>query len=171
HFMRSLEQRDLIPPTDRHVWGVFGDGEMDEPESIGALTLAARERLDNVTFVINCNLQRLDGPVRGNGQIIQELESLFTGAGWNVIKVLWGSDWDALFARDVHHALLRRFAETVDGQYQTLGANDGEYNISHFFDLDPELHALVAHMSPAEIDGLTRGGHDFRKLYAALARA
>ena len=107
---------------------MFGDGEMDEPESVGALTLAARERLDNLTFVINCNLQRLDGPVRGNGQIIQELESLFTGAGWNVIKVLWGSDWDALFARDTQHALLRRFAETVDGEYQNLGANDGAYN-------------------------------------------
>ena len=171
HFMRYLEHRDLIPPTDRHVWGVFGDGEMDEPESIGALTLAARERLDNVTFVINCNLQRLDGPVRGNGQIIQELEALFTGAGWNVLKVLWGSDWDALFARDTHHALLRQFAATVDGQYQTLGANDGNYNRDHFFGLDPELKALVAHMTPAEIDGLTRGGHDFRKLYAAFKHA
>jgi pyruvate dehydrogenase E1 component len=153
------------------VWGVFGDGEMDEPESIAALTLAARERLDNLTFVINCNLQRLDGPVRGNGQIIQELESLFTGAGWNVVKVLWGSDWDALFARDTTHALLRRFAATVDGQYQTLGANDGVYNRDHFFGLDPELRALVAHMTPAEIDGLTRGGHDFRKLHAAFRHA
>ncbi len=167
-FLRYLEHRGLLPATDRHVWGVFGDGEMDEPESIGALTLAARERLDNLTFVINCNLQRLDGPVRGNGQIIQELESLFTGAGWNVVKVLWGSDWDALFARDATHALLRRFAATVDGQYQTLGANDGDYNRDHFFGLDPELRALVAHMTPAEIDGLTRGGHDFRKLHAGF---
>jgi pyruvate dehydrogenase E1 component len=170
-FMRYLEHRSLASTSERRVWGVFGDGEMDEPESIGALTLAAREKLDNLTFIINCNLQRLDGPVRGNGQVIQELESLFTGAGWNVIKVLWGTDWDVLFARDAHHALLRRFAATVDGQYQTLGANDGEYNISHFFDLDPELHALVAHMTPAEIDGLTRGGHDFRKLHAALTAA
>jgi pyruvate dehydrogenase E1 component len=170
-FMRYLEHRGIATTAGRRVWGVFGDGEMDEPESTCALTLAAREGLDNLTFIINCNLQRLDGPVRGNGQIIQELEALFTGAGWNVIKVLWGTDWDALFARDVHHALLRRFAATVDGQYQTLGANDGEYNISHFFDLDPELHALVAHMTPAEIDGLTRGGHDFRKLYAALQAA
>jgi pyruvate dehydrogenase E1 component len=153
---------------DRHVWGVFGDGEMDEPESIAALTLAARESLDNLTFVINCNLQRLDGPVRDNGQIIQELESLFVGAGWNVIKVLWGSDWDALFARDTHHALLRQLAATVDGQYQTLGANDGAYNQSHFFGLDPELRELVAHMTQEEIDALKRGGHDFRKLYAAL---
>jgi transketolase N-terminal domain/subunit len=170
-FMRYLEHRGFLPSSDRRVWGVFGDGEMDEPESIGALTLAAREGLDNLTFVINCNLQRLDGPVRGNGQIIQELESLFTGAGWLVIKVLWGSDWDALFARDTNHALLRQFAATVDGQYQTLGANDGNYNRDHFFGLDPELQALVAHMTPAEIDGLTRGGHDFRKLYAAFKLA
>src|SRR5690348_914612 len=170
-FMRYLEHRGIASTAGRHVWGVFGDGEMDEPESIGALTLAAREALDNLTFVINCNLQRLDGPVRGNGQIIQELESLFVGAGWNVIKVLWGSDWDPLFARDAHHALLRQFAATVDGQYQTLGANDGAYNQSHFFGLDPELRALVAHMTLEEIDALTRGGHDFRKLYAALRAA
>ena len=155
----------------RHVWGVFGDGEMDEPESIAGLTLAAREKLDNLTFIINCNLQRLDGPVRGNGQIIQELEMTFRGAGWNVIKVLWGSEWDALFARDVNHALLRRFAATVDGKYQTLGANDGDYNLAHFFDEDPEVRALVAHMSPREIDALKRGGHDFRKLYAAFQAA
>jgi pyruvate dehydrogenase E1 component len=170
-FMRYLEHRGLVDTSKRHVWGVFGDGEMDEPEAVGALTLAAREQLDNLTFVINCNLQRLDGPVRGNGQIIQELEGLFTGAGWNVIKVLWGSDWDALFARDTHHALLRRFAETTDGQYQTLGANDGAYNQTHFFQLDPELKALVAHMGPAEIDALRRGGHDMRKLYAAFHAA
>jgi pyruvate dehydrogenase E1 component len=170
-FMRYLEHRQITPATDRHVWGVFGDGEMDEPESIGALTLAAREKLDNLTFIVNCNLQRLDGPVRGNGQIIQELESLFIGAGWNVIKVLWGSDWDALFARDTHHALLRQLSATVDGQYQTLGANDGAYNQSHFFGLDPELRALVAHMTLGEIDALKRGGHDFRKLYAAFRAA
>jgi pyruvate dehydrogenase E1 component len=170
-FMRYLEHRGIATMGDRHVWGVFGDGEMDEPESIAALTLAAREQLDNLTFIINCNLQRLDGPVRGNGQIIQELESLFIGAGWNVIKVLWGSDWDPLFARDTHHALLRQFAATVDGQYQTLGANDGAYNQSHFFGLDPDLRALVAHMSLDEIDALKRGGHDFRKLYAALRTA
>ena len=170
-FMRYLQHRALRADSGRHVRGVFGDGEMDEPESVGALTLAARERLDNLTFVINCNLQRLDGPVRGNGQIIQELEALFTGAGWNVIKVLWGSDWDPLFARDTHHALLRRFAETTDGQYQTLGANDGAYNQAHFFQLDPELRALVAHMSLADIDALRRGGHDMRKLYAAFAAA
>ena len=170
-FLRYLEHRGLAQTAGRRVWGIFGDGEMDEPESIAALTLAARERLDNLTFVINCNLQRLDGPVRGNGQIIQELEALFTGAGWNVVKVLWGSDWDALFARDSKHVLLRRFAATVDGQYQTLGANDGAYNQAHFFDLDPELHALVSHMSVAEINALKRGGHDFRKLHAAFRAA
>src|SRR5229473_7596338 len=169
--MRYLQNRGLAHTEGRHVWGVFGDGEMDEPESIAALTLASREKLDNLTFIINCNLQRLDGPVRGNGQIIQELESLFTGAGWNVIKVLWGSEWDALFARDTNHALLRRFAKTVDGQYQNLGAKDGDYNRAKFFQLDPESNALVDHMSDAEINALKRGGHDFRKLYAAYAAA
>jgi pyruvate dehydrogenase E1 component len=170
-FMRYLTHRGLADCSGRRVWGIFGDGEMDEPESLAALSLAARERLDNLTFVINCNLQRLDGPVRGNGQIIQELESLFTGAGWNVIKVLWGSDWDPLFARDRNHALLQRFAGTVDGQYQTLGANDGVYNQTHFFEPDAGLRTLVAHMSSREIDALKRGGHDFRKLYAAFAAA
>ena len=170
-FMRYVSARGLLATTGRHVWGVFGDGEMDEPESIAGLTLAARERLDNLTFIVNCNLQRLDGPVRGNGQIIQELESLFNGAGWNVIKVLWGSDWDALFARDTQHVLLRALARTVDGQYQTLGSRDGAYNIEHFFRQDPEVQKLVAHMSEAEIDGLKRGGHDFRKLFAAFAAA
>jgi pyruvate dehydrogenase E1 component len=170
-FMRYLEGRGLATTAGRHVWGVFGDGEMDEPESIAGLTLAAREGLDNLTFVVNCNLQRLDGPVRGNGQIIQELESLFIGAGWNVIKVLWGSEWDNLFARDTNHALLRRFAETVDGEYQDLGSKDGDYNRAKFFDRDPETRALVAHMTDAEINGLKRGGHDFRKLHAAFAAA
>ncbi|MBL8271366.1 alpha-ketoglutarate dehydrogenase, partial [Steroidobacter sp.] len=170
-FMRYLQHRGLADPGERHVWGVFGDGEMDEPESTAALSLAAREGLDNVTFIINCNLQRLDGPVRGNGQIIQELESLFTGAGWNVIKVLWGSDWDGLFARDDQHVLLRQLAATVDGAYQTLGANDGAYNKEHFFQLSAELRQLVAHMSAEQIDALKRGGHDFHKLYAAFASA
>jgi pyruvate dehydrogenase E1 component len=170
-FMRYLENRGLKQTGDRHVWGVFGDGEMDEPESIGALTLATREKLDNLTFIINCNLQRLDGPVRGNGQIIQELESLFIGAGWNVIKVLWGSEWDALFSRDKNNVLLRRFAKTVDGEYQTLGSKDGDYNRTKFFDRDPETAALTKTMSDAEIHALKRGGHDFRKLYAAFAAA
>ncbi|MCA0392525.1 MAG: alpha-ketoglutarate dehydrogenase [Proteobacteria bacterium] len=170
-FMRYLEDRGQLETSGRHVWGVFGDGEMDEPESIAALGLAARERLDNLTFIVNCNLQRLDGPVRGNGQIIQELESLFAGAGWNVVKVLWGSDWDALFARDHGHALLRRFADTVDGEYQTLGAKDGHYNLDRFFRSSPELASLAAHLSPEQVNGLRRGGHDLRKLYAAFAAA
>nr|WP_256597522.1 alpha-ketoglutarate dehydrogenase [Pseudomonas sp. 31-12] len=170
-FLRYLQHRGIATTDSRRVWGVFGDGEMDEPESIAALSLAARESLDNITFVINCNLQRLDGPVRGNGQIIQELESLFSGAGWNVIKVLWGSDWDALFARDHGQALLRHFSQMVDGQYQTLGANDGAYNLSHFFNQDPQLQALVSHMSTEQIEALRRGGHDFRKLHAAFEAA
>ena len=170
-FMRYLADRGLVQTEGRHVWGVFGDGEMDEPESIGALTLAAREKLDNVTFIINCNLQRLDGPVRGNSQIIPELEMLFRGAGWNVIKVLWGSEWDSLFARDEGNALLRRFADTVDGKYQTLGAKDGAYNMQHFFGEDATTRALTAGMSDDDVDGLRRGGHDFRKLYAAFKRA
>ncbi len=158
--------------SDRRVWGVFGDGEMDEPESTAALTLAAREKLDNLTFIVNCNLQRLDGPVRGNGQIIQELESLFTGAGWNVIKVLWGSDWDALFARDRRHALLRRFAETVDGEYQNLGAQRRRLQPRAFLRARSRTRARWSrHMTDAEIDALKRGGHDFRKLYAAFAAA
>lgn len=170
-FLRYMRDRKLADTDGRHVWGVFGDGEMDEPESIAGLTLAAREKLDNLTFIVNCNLQRLDGPVRGNGQIIQELESLFTGAGWNVIKVLWGSDWDALFSRDTDHTLLRIFANTPDGEYQTLGAKDGAYNLANFFQQDPKLARLVAHMSDAEIDSLKRGGHDLRKLFAAFAAA
>ncbi len=170
-FMRYLENRGLMAMGDRRVWSVYGDGEFDEPEATAALTLASRERLDNLTVIINCNLQRLDGPVRGNGQIIQELEALFIGAGWNVIKVLWGSEWDALFARDKRHVLLRRFAETVDGEYQNLGAHDGDYNREKFFDRDPDSSKLVETMTDAEINALKRGGHDFRKLYAAFAAA
>ncbi|MGB1560346.1 MAG: alpha-ketoglutarate dehydrogenase [Sinimarinibacterium flocculans] len=170
-FMRYLHDRGLARTETRRVWGFFGDGEMDEPESVGALTLAAREGLDNLTFVINCNLQRLDGPVRGNGRVIDELEALFTGAGWNVIKVLWGSDWDVLFARDTHGELLRAFAKTVDGQFQTFSANDGAYNRERFFSQTPDLAALVANMTDQEIDRLRRGGHDARKLYAAYAAA
>ena len=170
-YMRYLEGRGLASTEGRHVWGVFGDGEMDEPESIAGLTLAAREGLDNLTFIVNCNLQRLDGPVRGNGQIIQELESLFVGAGWNVIKVLWGSEWDSLFARDTDQVLLRRFAETVDGEYQDLGSKDGDYNRAKFFDTDPATQRLVEHMTDTEINQLKRGGHDLRKLYAAYAAA
>lgn len=170
-FMRYLQARGLAQTEGRHVWGVFGDGEMDEPESIAGLTLAAREELDNLTFIVNCNLQRLDGPVRGDGQIIQELEALFTGAGWNVIKVLWGSEWDPIFARDTDNVLLRRFAETVDGQYQDLGSKDGDYNRAKFFDADPVSAELVRDMTDDQIHRLKRGGHDLRKLHAAFAAA
>lgn len=170
-FMRYLQNRNLLQTEGRKVWGFFGDGEMDEPESIGALSLAAREGLDNLVFVINCNLQRLDGPVRSNGRIIDELEAQFTGAGWNVIKVVWGSDWDALFARDRTGALLRAFSHTVDGQFQTFSANDGAYNRERFFGQNPELAALAAHLSNDDIDRLRRGGHDVRKLHAAYDRA
>jgi pyruvate dehydrogenase E1 component len=132
-FMRYLTDRQLVDCSTRKVWGVFGDGEMDEPESMSALTLASREKLDNLIWVVNCNLQRLDGPVRGNGQIINELEKLFRGSGWNVIKLLWGSDWDGLFARDTTGALDRAFAQTVDGQMQTFAAKDGRFNRENFF--------------------------------------
>jgi pyruvate dehydrogenase E1 component len=170
-FMRYLEHRSLTPPTDRRVWGFFGDGEMDEPESLAGLSLAARENLDNLVFVVNCNLQRLDGPVRGNGRIVDELETVFAGAGWHVIKLLWGSDWDALFARDTTQALARAFARTVDGQFQTFSANDGAYNRERFFGQNPELAALVGAMTDDEIDRLHRGGHDLVKIHAAYAAA
>jgi pyruvate dehydrogenase E1 component len=170
-FMRYLHNRGLLDTAGRKVWGFFGDGEMDEPESMGALSLAARERLDNLVFVINCNLQRLDGPVRSNGSIVQELESLFVGAGWNVIKVLWGSNWDPLFMRDTSGALQRKMANTVDGQYQSYKAKDGAYGRAKFFDSDPALHRLVAHMSDSEIETLRRGGHDIYKIHAAFAAA
>lgn len=170
-FMRYLEHRSLAEPSDRKVWGIFGDGEMDEPESIAALTLASREKLDNLIFVVNCNLQRLDGPVRGNGRIIDELETLYAGAGWNVIKLVWGSDWDALLRRDAGGALARAFGRTVDGQFQTYAANDGAYNREHFFGRDPELAALVEGWSDEAIDRLHRGGHDMTKIHAAYHRA
>jgi pyruvate dehydrogenase E1 component len=169
-FMKYLENRNLLK-TNKRVWGLFGDGEMDEPESLAGLSIASREKLDNLTFIINCNLQRLDGPVRGNGQIIQELETIFKANGWNVIKVLWGSEWDKIFQQDKDHLLLKRFAKTVDGKYQTLGARDGEYNLKNFFAEDPEVLKLVSSLTKEEIDGLKRGGHDFKKLYAAFSAA
>lgn len=170
-FMRYLTHRNLLDCDQRKVWGVFGDGEMDEPESMSALTLAARERLDNLVWVVNCNLQRLDGPVRGNGRIIDELEQLFAGAGWHVIKLVWGSDWDGLFARDSAGALLRAFAQTVDGQMQTFAAKDGRYNRDHFFGQDAELAALAQGMTDEQIDRLKRGGHDLVKIHAAYHAA
>jgi len=170
-FMRYLTHRNLLNCTGRKVWGVFGDGEMDEPESMSALTLASRERLDNLIWVVNCNLQRLDGPVRGNGRIIDELEQLFVGAGWKVIKLIWGSDWDGLFARDVNAALIRVFSNTVDGQMQTFAAKDGRFNRDHFFGQNPELAQLAQGMTDEQIDRLKRGGHDLVKIYAAYAEA
>lgn len=170
-FMRYLTHRNLLDCSNRKVWGVFGDGEMDEPESMSALTLAAREGLDNLVWVVNCNLQRLDGPVRGNGRIIDELEKLFTGAGWNVIKLIWGSDWDGLFARDLTGALTRAFANTVDGQMQTFAAKDGRFNRDNFFGQNEELARLAQGMTDEQIDQLKRGGHDLVKIYAAYSAA
>ncbi|HEY8050623.1 MAG TPA: alpha-ketoglutarate dehydrogenase [Ramlibacter sp.] len=170
-FMRYLTHRGLVDCNARKVWGVFGDGEMDEPESMSALTLASREKLDNLVWVVNCNLQRLDGPVRGNGRIVDELEKLFRGAGWNVIKLLWGSDWDGLFARDVTSALARAFAHTVDGQMQTFAAKDGRFNRDNFFGQDEELARLAQGMTDEQIDRLKRGGHDLVKIHAAYAAA
>jgi len=170
-FMRYLEHRGMIPASDRKVWCFLGDGEMDEPESMGAITMAVRERLDNLVFVVNCNLQRLDGPVRGNGKIIQELEAAFRGAGWNVIKVIWGSRWDPLLAED-HKGLLRRvMEECVDGEYQNFKSKGGAYVREHFFGRYPETAAMVANMSDDDIWRLNRGGHDSRKVYAAYHNA
>ena len=158
-------------PAARKVWCFVGDGECDEPESLGALTLAAREQLDNLIFVVNCNLQRLDGPVRGNGKIIQELEAVFRGAGWNVIKVIWGSKWDELLARDVDGVLLNKMNTTVDGEFQKYAVESGAYIREHFFGPDPRLRAMVEHLSDDELRNLPRGGHDYRKLYAAYKAA
>jgi pyruvate dehydrogenase E1 component len=170
-YMRYLSHRGLHDCEGRRVWGIFGDGEMDEPESMSALTMAAREGLDNLTWVVNCNLQRLDGPVRGNGRIIDELETLFTGAGWRVIKLLWGSDWDGLFARDHSGALLKALSETVDGQMQTFAAKDGRFNRETFFGQSPELALMAQGLTDEQIDRLKRGGHDLVKVYSAYAAA
>ena len=170
-FMKYLQDRGITDTENRKVWAFMGDGEMDEPESLGAISLAARERLDNLVFVVNCNLQRLDGPVRGNGKIIQELEADFRGAGWNVIKVIWGSYWDPLLARDKNGLLLRRMEEAVDGEYQTYKSKDGAYVRKHFFGKYPELLEMVASMSDDDIWRLNRGGHDPHKVYAAYAAA
>jgi pyruvate dehydrogenase E1 component len=170
-FMRYMENRDMIPASDRKVWCFLGDGEMDEPESMGAITMPVREGLDNLVFVVNCNLQRLDGPVRGNGKIIQELEAAFSGAGWNVIKVVWGSRWDPLLARDLNGHLRRIMEETVDGEYQTIKSKDGAYVRKEFFGKHPEALELVANMSDQDIWYLNRGGHDPIKVHAAYDAA
>ena len=170
-FVRYLEHRGIVPPSDRKVWAFLGDGEMDEPESLGAITMPVRERLDNLVFVVNCNLQRLDGPVRGNGKIIQELEAAFLGAGWNVIKVVWGSRWDPLFARDTRGLLRRLMMECVDGEYQNFKAKGGAYTREHFFGKYPELKEMVANLSDDDIWRLNRGGHDPHKVYNAYRAA
>jgi len=170
-FMKYVAARGIVEPADRKVWAFMGDGEMDEPESMGAISLAGRERLDNLVFVINCNLQRLDGPVRGNGKIIQELETNFRGAGWNVIKVIWGENWDPLLAADDEGVLRKLMEECVDGEYQTFKANDGAYVREHFFGRYPETKAMVADWTDDEIWALRRGGHDPKKIHAAYHAA
>lgn len=170
-FLKYLENRGLIKDTGRKVWAFIGDGEMDEPESVGALSIAAREKLDNLIFVVNCNLQRLDGPVRGNGKIIQELEAVFLGAGWNVIKVIWGGRWDPLLTCDKEGWLQKRMEECLDGDYQSYKANDGSYVRQHFFNRYPELKKMVENLSDDEIWRLNRGGHDSQKVFAAYAQA
>jgi pyruvate dehydrogenase E1 component len=170
-FNQYLLARELKDTSRSHVWAFLGDGEMDEPEALGAIGLAAREELDNLTFVINCNLQRLDGPVRGNGKIIQELEAFFRGAGWNVIKVIWGRDWDPLLAQDVDGVLVNKMNTTPDGQFQTYSVESGEYIRDDFFGGDPRLRKMVAHLSDDDLRHLSRGGHDYRKVYAAFKAA
>jgi pyruvate dehydrogenase E1 component len=170
-FNRYLMNRELDDTSDSRVWCFIGDGECDEPETLGAISLASREELDNLVFVVNCNLQRLDGPVRGNGKIIQELEAVFRGAGWNVIKVIWGSKWDELLVKDKDGVLLNRMNETVDGQFQRYSVESGEYIREHFFGPDPRLRQIVSHLSDDELRTLPRGGHDYRKLYAAYKAA
>jgi pyruvate dehydrogenase E1 component len=170
-FNRYLLARELRDTSRSHVWAFLGDGETDEPEVLGSIGLAAREELDNLTFVINCNLQRLDGPVRGNGKIIQELEASFRGAGWNVIKVIWGRDWDPLLAQDVDGVLVNKMNTTPDGQFQTYGVESGDYIRENFFGSDPRLRAMVGHLSDADLRNLSRGGHDYRKVYAAFKAA
>jgi pyruvate dehydrogenase E1 component len=170
-FMKYLHNRGILDTEGRKVWVFIGDGETDEPEALGAISMAARERLDNLIFVVNCNLQRLDGPVRGNGKIIQELEENFRGAGWNVIKVIWGSYWDPLIMRDTQGLLRQRFEECVDGEYQAFKARDGAYVREKFFGRYPELKAMVANMTDDDVWRLNRGGHDPHKVYAAYAAA
>src|SRR5712691_10447533 len=170
-FNRYLHHRGIKDTTSSRVWAFLGDGECDEPESLGALHVAAREGLDNLTFVVNCNLQRLDGPVRGNGKIIQERESVFRGSGWNVIKVIWGREWDELLAQDIDGVLVNRMYETTDGESQRMTVADGNYIREHFFGGDARLTSLVAHLGDEQLTKLRRGGHDYRKVYAAYRSA
>jgi len=170
-FLRYMEHRGLLDTSKSRVWAFLGDGEIDEPESLGAITLASREKLDNLTWVVNCNLQRLDGPVRGNGKIIQELEGAFRGAGWNVIKVVWGGDWDSLLAKDPEGKLVRRMGEVVDGQYQKYVVSDGAYIRDHFFGTDPDLLEMVDNLTDEQLQNLRRGGHDPEKVFAAYHSA
>jgi pyruvate dehydrogenase E1 component len=170
-FNRYLQNREIDDTSESRVWAFLGDGETDEPETLGSISLAAREQLDNLIFVVNCNLQRLDGPVRGNGKIIQELEAVFRGAGWNVIKVIWGTKWDELLAKDVDGVLLNKMNSTVDGEYQRLSIEGGAYIRENFFGPDPRLRQMVAHLTDDELVNLPRGGHDYRKLYAAYKAA
>ncbi|MES2661683.1 MAG: pyruvate dehydrogenase (acetyl-transferring), homodimeric type [Pseudomonadota bacterium] len=171
HVLKYLQNRELLPTEDRKIWAFVGDGEMDEPESLGAISLAGREKLDNLIFVVNCNLQRLDGPVRGNGKIIQELEGIFRGAGWNVIKVVWGRHWDPLLAKDTTGVLRKRMEEVVDGEYQAFKMHGGAFTREHFFNVYPELAKLVGDYSDEAIEQLNRGGHDPFKVYAAYHKA
>ena len=171
HVNRYLLHREIVDTSGSRVWAFLGDGELDEVESIGALGVAGREHLDNLIFVVNCNLQRLDGPVRGNGKIIQEAEATFRGAGWNVIKVIWGSKWDELLARDIDGVLLDKMNTTPDGEFQKYATESGAYIREHFFGPDPRLRRLVEHLSDDELQALPRGGHDYRKLYAAYKLA
>src|SRR3989449_7189322 len=170
-FNHYLTDRGLKPESDAKVWAFIGDGETDEPEALGAITLASREQLDNLIFVVNCNLQRLDGPVRGNGKIIQELEAVFRGAGWNVIKVIWGSKWDELLAQDKDGVLLNKMNTTVDGEFQKYATESGAYIREHFFGPDPRLRTMVEQLSDDELRNLPRGGHDYHKVYAAYKAA
>ncbi|NCG39504.1 MAG: pyruvate dehydrogenase (acetyl-transferring), homodimeric type, partial [Actinobacteria bacterium] len=170
-FNRYLHHRRIDDTSGSKIWAFVGDGETDEPETLGALNVASREKLDNLIFVINCNLQRLDGPVRGNGKIIQELEARFRGSGWNVIKVIWGSRWDDLLARDTHGVLLNKMLSTVDGEYQRYSVESGAFIREHFFGPDPQLRQIVEHLSDEDLEQLPRGGHDYKKLYAAYKAA
>ena len=169
--MSNLRDRGIVDTSNRRVWAFLGDGECDEPETLGAITLASREHLNNLTFVINCNLQRLDGPVRGNGKIIQELEGAFRGAGWNVIKVVWGDDWDPLLEQDEHGLLARRMMEVVDGQYQKYTVSEGSFIREDFFGKYPELLEMVKNYSDEKLRKMRRGGHDPEKVYAAYKQA